>query len=185
MLRLTLEKRMTNRTSTSSRFGLDRISLKVIGIVFILLSQICCIQPAQPEVCAAFFARESGERISEFQKLDVPTQLQIQLCGLDRHPPADYSFEMANRGPDLIPSLLEELDHQKDDKNFYERDKRAYLVVRAFEALAISGNLAGRKDLLLKLRETVDGIRTEWLRREAENSLQEFQNYMSSETKGN
>lgn len=159
--------------------------MKVIGIAFILLSQICCIEPSQPQVCAAFFARESGERITEFQKLNVATQLQIQLCGLDRHPRADYSFEMADRGPAVIPSLLEELDHQKDVKNFYERDKRAYLVVRAFETLAISGNLAGRNDLLLKLRETVDGIRTDWLRREAENSLQEFQNSISSETKGN
>lgn len=141
------------------------------------LLQSGCIADQQPEVCRVFFDLSSDQRETQIKVFDLDTQLQIQLCGLRRHPIADYSYEIADAGPTIIPKLLERLKMLQESSGEPSsiREENIFVILGVFNGLAVDGVLKGRHELLPELRKAAEKLNSKWMKRPTDKYLQEIE----------
>lgn len=75
-----------------------------------------CFGPPYPPECRRydwFFDKPIGERGSEFASLPLEQGLDVSLCGQRHHPPMMFDYELAQRGPAIVPEVLERLVQAK------------------------------------------------------------------------
>lgn len=144
---------------------------KLLILVPIIVLLWGCPSESQPKECVEFFNKESTNRLREFDSYDLEKQLIIHRCGLDWHPQYDRSYEIADRGKSIIPSLLEKLE-DGNYKNSYDAEKTKYGIVLIFQRLASRGQLNENNQAEIKILENaVSEIKTNWIRKEADQSL--------------
>jgi hypothetical protein len=146
-----------------------------LAIITVVLQLGCPSQP-QPKECVEFFNTDARQDERIFAGYDLERQLTIHRCGLDRHPPSDYSYRIADRGKTIIPVLLEKLNSNdgNDYKGKYYADKTKYGIILIFRRLAKDGELKNNKEVIEVLDKTVSEIGRGWIRDEAEESLTEI-----------
>ena len=138
-------------------------------LILVAFVQLGCPSETQPKECDEFFNSYARQDESVFAGYDLEKQLTIHLCGLDRHPPSDYSYEIADRGKIIVPVLLEKLN--KDYKNSYDAQKTKLGIIFIFQRLASRGQLGNDNAVIAAIERAVAEIKTDWMREEAKESL--------------
>ncbi len=146
---------------------------KSISLMLFVVLHVSCSNEPQPEVCTEFFEKDSTPRLKEFQNYDLTKQLAIHRCGLDRRPRSDHSFEIANRGRSLVPTLLEQLN-RKDFSNTYDAELSKFGIILIFQRLGANGELAESPTALRSVEKAVSEIKTDWIHTEADKSLSDI-----------
>lgn len=140
--------------------------LVITAALLVGASGLACNPPPQPQVCVEFFRKNSTPRLAEFREYDLEKQLLIHRCGLDWHPRYDHSYEIAERGREIIPRLLEEL-RRTEYRSRYDSDLTKYGIILIFQRLADEGDLINDKAILEALDQALSGMTTNWIREEA------------------
>lgn len=143
-------------------------------LIVIVILQLGCQPKPQPKICVEFFNTDSSQREKEFPEYDLEKQFTIHRCSLDRKPIIEiYHRDIAKRGKGIIPILLQKLN-SNNYKNRYDAEKTKYAIILVFEALSDNGELNNNKQVIKIIEQTVSGIRTDWIKEEAEESLAEI-----------
>ena len=153
------------------RIRKNKSFVKICILIIFINLQLSC-QP-EPKECAEFFSTDSTQRLKEFPKYDLEKQLIIHRCGLDWHPRYDYSYEIAERGKTIIPTLLQKLNND-NYKSIRGLEKTKYGIILIFQRLAENGDLNNNKEVLKILEQTVSEMRANWIKEASEKSLAEI-----------
>ncbi len=144
----------------------------LVFLLSIIIFQLGCPSEPLPKECMEFFNTYAVQDERIFVGYDLEKQLAIYQCGLDQHPPTDYSYRIADRGKNIIPVLLEKLN-RNDYKSKYDAEKTKYGIILIFQRLADERQVNDR-EIIKVLEQTVSEIKTEWIREEAEESLEDI-----------
>ncbi len=145
------------------------VSLIVLATLFGSTVLTSCTADDLPEECVNYFNSREQQDLSVFEGFDLEKQFIIHRCGLDRHPPTDFSYLMA-RKRNIIPFLNEKLK-SSSTLNQYEKDKSIYAITLVFEGLYNSDRLNANDPSLVVLDAYVRRITTPRLKKGASNVL--------------
>ncbi len=141
--------------------------------IFILmfLCGICvgCISPRMSSECKEFFSLPLDQQGKVLSTYPLEKQLALYRCGMDRRPPAIYLARyIAEGGENIIPVLLEKLETEKDELT-------QYAIIDIFEVMSIKGSLRNREDVINRIRQVVDRMKTPTFKQMAQESLEEIE----------
>ena len=145
--------------------------LRFTALIVPLLSYLIltgCLPPMSAE-CRAFLYQPASVREKQFRTFDLDKQLDLYRCGMRRRPPeSSLSLLIAERGEQIIPTLLQKLEGEKDE--LFQ-----YAIIDIFEVMSIKGYLRGRSDVVSRMRQVVARMKISIFREMAQRDLDEIE----------
>ncbi len=128
-----------------------------------------CPTTPMPAECRTFFSQPASVREKQFRTYDLEKQLDLYRCGMRRRPPeSSLSLLIAERGEQIIPTLLQQLDAEKDE--LFQ-----YAIIDIFEVMSIKGYLRNRSDVVSRIRQVVARMKISMFREMAQRDLDEIE----------
>ncbi len=152
-------------------------SVKIVWLFSMLFAvhglQAGCGHEQQP-ACREFFAQSIEQQETQFRTFPLDRQLEIYRCGMNMRPPViGLAYEIAKGGEKIIPALTEALRNEKD-----EWMQKA--IIDVFRVMSRHGDLRSKTAAVQQIRDTVASMKTERIKKEAEESLKEIESTSSS-----
>lgn len=122
-----------------------------------------------PTECKEFYSLTATEQIEIFKQYPIEKQYEIYRCGTtQRHPPdMGLAIYIAECGQKNIPFLLKKLGDEDDEAT------QRYIIF-VFEMMAGRGYLRGRKDVAIKIKDTVGKMTIPSLKEESQEGLKKI-----------
>src|ERR1700686_4190477 len=106
-----------------------------------------------PSLCKEFYDLTPQDQEVEFRVFSVEKQLEVYRCEMRRKPPnLGRAYDIASRGVEVIPILLERLKAEEDEH--FDND-----LIYIFRIMSRDGYLEGRKDVVDEIKNVVSRIR--------------------------
>jgi hypothetical protein len=107
---------MVNLKSRQVFFNAQRISLALLITLNGIVSG--CLPPRPSSECRAFYDLTVKERQEKIRTSSAEEQFKLYLCGMYQEPPTDFSGIIADRGEEVIPSLLKRLKAEESERRY-------------------------------------------------------------------
>lgn len=112
-------------------------------IFFSVLLQLGCLKEKVSKECEQFYDLSSNQREEIIETYDLDKQLRIHRCGLDLVPKKiAYAIPIAKRGKTVIPTLLNKLSTEADEK-------MQYAIILVFHMMSAE-DLKGNEEVVIR-----------------------------------
>jgi len=132
----------------------------------VLLSLLVCLvlcgcprQPKETQLVREFFSLSSDEQERQFRHYTLEQQYELYIFGMEVvHPPAMYlARAFAERGPAVVPFLLEKLKRTQDDSVVFD-----IFIVFAELKMLKHFDPARHPEVLIALEDRAASIKGPW-----------------------
>src|SRR6266436_7541271 len=144
--------------SETTKWPTNLMSLQLVVIIGCSVLSNCGSLPPRPSTqCREFYDININQRDAKIRSSSAEIAVDLYICGMHQEPPTDFAGIIAERGTEVIPILLEDMNTTNDEG-------RQDLVLHIFERLAEKGELRGNHKAVEELRQIVGRMKIEQIK---------------------